>query len=145
MSTDGGDISAAELAEYCRTQAAILTGHTEQLGAEVSSLLDELEADTADTREALDRSTGGDAEEPTIDMADIERKQERVRAKQERMTEYQALTEEYTELAEQFRNGNGDLETLLRFEIDNDAPSYFDSNTTILGAVTDDEDSLDDL
>ncbi|MDS0221270.1 hypothetical protein NDI54_07905 [Haloarcula sp. S1AR25-5A] len=137
MSDDTGDISQAELAEYCRTQAAILAGHLEQRSEELSDLLEAIEQDTADARAAL---TGGDneslTENPEATVADIEAKQERAQAKQAEIDEYRTLTEGYTDLAEQLADGTGDLETVLEFEMDTDAPTYFDTETTILGVAT---------
>jgi hypothetical protein len=140
MSDDAGDISQAELAEYCRTQAAILAGQLDQRSAELSDLLEEIEQDTASARAAL---TGGDseslAENPEATVADIETKQERAQAKQAEIDEYRTLTEGYTDLAEQLADGTGDLETVLQFEMDTDAPAYFDAETTILGVATRDD------
>jgi len=136
MSDDAGDISRAELAEYCRTQAAILAGHLDQRSAELSDLLAEIEQDTADARASL---TGG-PERPDASaeatVADIEAKQEQAQAKQAELDEYRTLAEGYTDLAEQLAGGSGDLEAVLEFEIDTDAPTYFDTETTILGAAT---------
>lgn len=136
MNDDAGDISQAELAEYCRTQAAILAGHLDQRSAELSDLLAEIEQDTADARTAL---TGGPGQPETAGeatVADIEAKQEQAQAKQAELDEYRTLTEGYTDLAEQLAEGSGDLETVLEFEIDTDAPTYFDAETTILGVAT---------
>ncbi|GCF12497.1 hypothetical protein Harman_04320 [Haloarcula mannanilytica] len=137
MSDDAGDISQADLAEYCRTQAAILAGHLEQRSSELSDLLEAIEQDTAHARAAL---TSGDseslAENPEAAVADIEAKQERAQDKQAEIDEYRTLTEGYTDLAEQLADGTGDLETVLEFEMDTDAPSYFDAETTILGVAT---------
>ncbi|MHC3380616.1 hypothetical protein [Haloarcula sp. H-GB5] len=135
MSDDTGDISRPELAEYCRTQAAILAGHLDQRSAELSDLLEEIEQETADARTTLTERSGPDTDaEATI--AEIETKQERAQAEQATIEEYRTLAEGYTDLAEQLAGGSGDLETVLEFEIETDAPTYFDAETTILGVAT---------
>jgi hypothetical protein len=137
MSDDTGDISRAELAEYCRTQAAILAGHLDERSAELSDLLEEIEQDTANARAALTGSTSKSLDvDPETTVADIEAKQERAQAKQAETDAYRTLAEGYTDLAEQLAEGSGGLETVLEFEIDTDAPSYFDAETTILGVAT---------
>ncbi|MDQ2071910.1 hypothetical protein ACODNH_16695 [Haloarcula sp. NS06] len=136
MNDDAGDISQAELAEYCRTQAAILAGHLDQRSAELSDLLAEIEQDTADARTALTEGLGQPETAGEATVADIEAKQEQAQAKQAELDEYRTLTEGYTDLAEQLAEGSGDLETVLEFEIDTDAPTYFDAETTILGVAT---------
>ncbi|KAA9397153.1 hypothetical protein Har1130_08680 [Haloarcula sp. CBA1130] len=136
MSDDVGDISRAELAEYCRTQAAILAGHLDQRSAELSDLLDEIEQDTANARATVTESSerpDGDAE---TTIAEVEAKQERAQAKQAAIDEYRTLAAGYTDLAERLAEGSGDLETVLEFEIETDAPTYFDAETTILGVAT---------
>ncbi|WP_336338881.1 hypothetical protein [Haloarcula brevis] len=137
MNDDAGDISRAELAEYCRTQAAILAGHLERLSAELSDLLEEIDRDTADARAALAEGPDADAE---ATVADIEAKQGRAQAKQAEIDEYRALADGYTELAEDLADGSGNLEAVLEFEIDTDAPTYFDAETTILGVATGSDD-----
>ena len=136
MTDDTREISQAELAEYCRTQAGILAGHLERLSTDLSDLLEEIEQDTADARATL----AGNGESPDVDpeatVADIEAKQERAQAKQAEVDAYRTLAEGYTDLAEQLAEGSGSLETVLEFEIDTDAPSYFDAETTILGVAT---------
>ncbi|EMA07103.1 hypothetical protein SAMN05443574_104301 [Haloarcula vallismortis] len=136
MNDDVGDISQAELAEYCRTQAAILAGHLEQRSAELSDLLDEIEQDTADARATVTESSERPDSDVEITIAEVEAKQERAQAKQTAIDEYRTLTEGYTDLAEQLAEGSGDLETVLEFEIETDAPTYFDAETTILGVAT---------
>jgi len=136
MTDDVGDISRAELAEYCRTQAAILAGQIEQQSAALSDLLEEIEQDTATARATLTESPDrpdGDAE---ATIAEIEAKQERAQTKQATIEEYRTLAAGYTDLAEQLAEDAGDLETVLEFEIETDAPTYFDAETTILGVAT---------
>ncbi|WP_336357958.1 hypothetical protein [Haloarcula sp. CGMCC 1.6347] len=136
MSDDAGEISQAELAEYCRTQAAILAGHLDQRSSELTDLLEEIEQDTADARATLSESPERPDTDVETTVADIEAKQERAQTKQAQIDEYRTLAEGYTELAEQLAEGSGDLETVLEFEIDTDAPTYFDAETTILGVAT---------
>jgi len=140
MSDDAGDISQAELAEYCRTQAGILAGHLERLSTELSDLLEEVEQDTADARAALTERPDQPDTDAEVTVADIEAKQERAQAKQAEIDAYRTLAEGYTDLAEQLAEGSGGLETVLEFEIDTDAPTYFDAETTILGTVTGSDD-----
>jgi len=140
MSDDAGDISQAELAEYCRTQAGILAGHLERLSTELSNLLEEVEQDTADARAALTERPDQPDTDAEVTVADIEAKQERAQAKQAEIDAYRTLAEGYTDLAEQLAEGSGGLETVLEFEIDTDAPTYFDAETTILGTVTGSDD-----
>jgi len=140
MSDDTGDISRAELAEYCRTQAGILAGHLERLSTELSDLLEEVEQDTADARAALTERPDQPDTDAEVTVADIEAKQERAQAKQAEIDAYRTLAEGYTDLAEQLAEGSGGLETVLEFEIDTDAPTYFDAETTILGTVTGSDD-----
>jgi chromosome segregation ATPase len=139
MSDDAGDISQAELAEYCRTQAAILAGHLDQHSGALSDLLEEIEQETADARATLTETTDNSPKDPEATVADIEAKQERAQAMQAEIDEYRTLMEGYTDLAEELADGSGDLETVLEFEIDNDAPTYFDAETTILGVATGDD------
>lgn len=136
MSDDADDISRAELAEYCRTQAAILAGHLDQRSAKLSDLLEEIEQDTADARGTLSESFAGPDSDAEATIAEIEAKQERAQAEQAAIDEYRSLAEGYTDLAEQLAQGTDDLETVLEFEIDTDAPTYFDAETTILGVAT---------
>jgi hypothetical protein len=136
MTDDTGEISQAELAEYCRTQAGILAGHLERLSTDLSDLLEEIEQDTADARATLTGSCESPDVDPETTVADIEAKQERAQAKQAEVDAYRTLAKGYTDLAEQFAEGSGSLETVLEFEIDTDAPSYFDAETTILGVAT---------
>jgi len=140
MSDDTGDISRAELAEYCRTQAGILAGHLERLSTELSDLLEEVEQDTADARAALTERPDQPDTDAEVTVADIEAKQERAQAKQAEIDAYRTLAEGYADLAEQLAEGSGGLETVLEFEIDSDAPTYFDAETTILGTVTGSDD-----
>jgi hypothetical protein len=140
MTDDAGDISQAELAEYCRTQAGILAGHLERLSTELSDLLDEVEQDTADARAALTARPDQPDTDAEVTVADIEAKQDRAQAKQAEIDEYRALAEGYTDLAEELADGSGDLEAVLEFEIDTDAPTYFDAETTILGTATGSDD-----
>jgi chromosome segregation ATPase len=136
MTDDTGEITQAELAEYCRTQAAILAGHLERLSTDLSDLLEEIEQDTADARTTLAENSESPDVDPETTVADIEAKQERAQAKQAEIDAYRTLAEGYTDLAEQLAEGSGGLETVLEFEIDTDAPSYFDAETTILGVAT---------
>lgn len=138
MSDDAGTISRADLAEYCRTQAAILAGHLERRGTELADLVAEIEQDTDNARAALENASEGTTGDPETAVADIEAKQERAEVKQAEIEEYRELANGYTELAEQLADGSGDLETVLQFEMEVDAPAYFDAETTILGVATGD-------
>lgn len=153
---DGVPPTAEEFAEYCRTQAGLLSGRVETMGAEADALLDEIDEVTADVRERLDGSSGdtrgtataqspGGPEE-TVDVGaiedlerEIEEKQTLVEAKRVRMQAFQELAADYTDLAEELRSGADDgheaLERVVRFEGDRRAPDYFDDRGTVYEAA----------
>lgn len=150
MSDDGGRFTVAELAEYCRTQAGLLSGRVQTIGEEADDLLDEIDDDIAGMRTRLaDRGAPTAAEPPATedaDVADLERleeelqtKQALVEAKQARMERFQDLAAGYVELAEALEADLADataaLERVVEFEGTADAPAYFEDRRTILEAV----------
>ncbi|MEF8825278.1 MAG: hypothetical protein V5A27_02905 [Halapricum sp.] len=64
MTDDHDTISVEELVEYCRTQAGLLSGHVETIGAEMDELLDEIDADITEIRTRLAEHSSG-TEGPT--------------------------------------------------------------------------------
>ena len=149
MNDDGDALSVDELVEYCRTQAGLLSGRAETIGAETADLLDEIDEDIAVIRTDLAEHAGA-TEGPTAsapagpndaegDLADLEEKQLIAEAKRARLAAFQDLAAAYIELAEEFEStvdGSEALDRLLRFERDHDAPTYFDDRRTLLEAAT---------
>jgi hypothetical protein len=156
MSEDGVTLPVAELAEYCGTQARLLAGRSETLGAETDELLDEIDDDIAAIREQLTvYSNGPDTAAaspptPTADDGDevseldaleteLEEKQAIAEAKQKRMAAFQELSTGYAELsaelAESADDGQEALKRIVQFEQDHDAPAYFDDQQTLLEIV----------
>jgi len=155
MSDDAADTFAVdEVIEYCRTQAGLLSGRVEQMGAEADELLDEIDQEMAELRSRLEAlpdevpgtETPSTAELPATsesDVAAIEERQETleekqllVEAKQARMQAFQELAADYTDLAEDLaaetEDGQEALTQVLEFEADADAPAYFDERETLL-------------
>lgn len=159
MSDDGTTLSVAELTEYCQTQARLLWGRVETLGAEADEILTEIDEDISEVRSRLgdhsigiEKSTatpsmsGSDATEDEITEleeleSELEEKQAIVEAKQARRTAFEELATAYIELAEDLESDVADgqeaLTRIVRFEHDNDAPAYFEDRLTILEAASD--------
>jgi hypothetical protein len=157
MDDDDRALSVEELVEYCRTQAGLLSGHVERIGAETDELLDEIDEDIAELRTHLPEradSTDGPTASPTTaggtdarsDLAELEEleseleeKQMVAEAKQARMRAFQELAAAYVELAEELEatddDGRTALDRVVRFERDHDAPVYFDERLTLLEAA----------
>jgi hypothetical protein len=148
--SDDDPLTVADLVEYCRTQAALLSGRTETLGAETEALLDEIDDDIADLRSRLAaRSTGTDAPEtpsgPDGEVADLEsleddleEKRAVAEAKQARMSAFRELSEGYADLAEDVETADdwrAALDRVVAFERERDAPAYFDDRQTLLEAA----------
>jgi hypothetical protein len=153
----------AEFVEYCRTQAALLSGRIERMGEEADALLDEVDDELATLRGDLDEATEGtptppstagpdhptgdaDGDEPAAAaesaVSAVERKQALVQAKQARMDAFTDLAAEYTELAESLQGTDDPSAALARvveFEADHDAPSYFPDRETLAETVADEE------
>jgi predicted nucleic acid-binding Zn-ribbon protein len=158
MTDDHDASSVEELVEYCRTQAGLLSGYVETLGAETDELLDEIDEDIAEIRTRLaDHSSG--TEGPTASATttgpndpqknlteleeletELEEKQTVAEAKRARMDAFQDLAVAYIEVAEELEStideGRTALDRILDFERDHDAPAYFDDRQTILEAAT---------
>ncbi|WP_255170941.1 hypothetical protein [Natrononativus amylolyticus] len=166
MAEENGDpLSTDEFVEYCRTQAGLLAGSVETIGAEIGELLDEIDDEMAEIRSLLEEReetagptapsspTGPDA--GAVDVATIEEleagletKQSLVEAKQARMNAFQELAADYTELAESLPSeaddGREAMELVVRFELERDAPAYFPDRQTVCeaaAAAADDEPS----
>lgn len=150
--SDADDLSAEELAEYCRTQAGLLAGRLEEIGAETDALLDEIDEEIAELRSRLAAHTSGEASTdsppgPGSDdeiaelerlEADLEEKQALAEAERARMAAFRDLSEAYAELAgdlETIEDGATALERVVQFEEDHDAPAYFEDRQTLLESV----------
>lgn len=157
MSDDGPTLSVAELAEYCRTQARLLTGRRETIGAETDALLDEVDEDIAELRSRLAGrangtdpsaasppagSTGADEVAALEELeADIEAKQAAAEANRTRMELFDDLSAAYVDLAsevESLDDVDAALDRVLRFEREHDAPAYFEERLTVLEAASED-------
>ncbi|PSP97143.1 hypothetical protein BRC89_12100 [Halobacteriales archaeon QS_4_70_19] len=144
--------------EYCRTQAALLSGRVQQMGEEADDLLDEIDAELAELRGELDDATSGTTSPPSTDDPDgtgpartdattdaaestvstVERKQTLVEAKQARMRAFNDLAGGYADLAEELADigdGGDALERVVQFELDHDAPAYFPDRETLAETV----------
>ena len=163
MTDDNDVISVAELVEYCRTQAGLLSGNVETIGAEIDELLDEIDADIAEIRTRVaDHSSGTDGptasstttgpNDPQRDLtefeeleAELEEKQTIAEAKRARMAAFQDLAVAYMEVAEELEStvddGRTALDRIIHFERDHDAPAYFDDRQTVLEAATESDES----
>lgn len=162
---DANSVSVDELLEYCRTQAGLLSGSVERMGAEADALLDEIDDEMAAIRTRLEErpdsvtgpespssAVGPGGRESEVDLeaieeleADLEQKQTIVEAKQARMDAFQSLAADYTDLAttlQQSEDGwRNALERVIQFEADHDAPAYFQDRQTLLEAAVADSDA----
>ena len=122
-----------DYADYCQTQAGLLAGQIERLESRADRLLDELDAETADVRDAL----GGDAEDGPSEaaFADIEAKQETVIELQGTIERYSEILDGYVELAERLPSEEDPLAAVVRFELDEEAYACFDDRTTVAEQV----------
>ena len=163
MTDDNDVISVAELVEYCRTQAGLLSGNVETIGAEIDELLDEIDADIAEIRTRVaDHSSGTEGptasstttgpNDPQRDLtefeeleAELEEKQTIAEAKRARMAAFQDLAVAYMEVAEELEStvddGRTALDRIIHFERDHDAPAYFDDRQTVLEGATESDES----
>lgn len=150
-------LSVDEFVTYCRTQAGLLSGSIETMGAKANELLDEIDEETAAVRTRLEAQrsdiSGTEAPQSTdrpdgaaVDIraiaeleAEIEKKQTLVEAKQVRMQAFQELAANYTDLAEELRSdvddGREAMDRVVRFEVDHDAPTYFEDRQTVSEAA----------
>ncbi|MFB6166139.1 MAG: hypothetical protein ABEJ31_13340 [Haloarculaceae archaeon] len=167
MTDASADLTAAELAEYCRVQARLLSGQLEALGEEVEALLAELESTAAELDERLaehHQQLDGAARAPSplpedaVEDAireteamqdDLAARQATVEDKQARMADLEALLTGYADLASDLEDGDADGEAALRrvfrFEARRDAPGFFPERLTVLEAATEsDEPAADD-
>ncbi|WP_276258345.1 hypothetical protein [Haloglomus litoreum] len=155
--------------EYCRTQAALLSGRVQQMGEAADELLDEVDEELDALRGDLDDATEGTATPPSTDDPDrpepgageaadaadaaesavstVERKQTLVEAKQARMHAFNDLAGGYADLAEALddvEDGATALERVVAFEVDHDAPAYFPDRETLAETVAGDGDGRAD-
>lgn len=129
-------LTVDELADYCRTQAGLLSGHAETIGEEADDLLDEIDADISEARAQLEATPDNIADLETLE-GNLEEKQAIVETKSARMSAFQDLAADYLDLADELERLD-DWETALQrivtFEKERDAPAYFD-RTTMLESV----------
>ncbi|WP_241175199.1 hypothetical protein [Natronolimnobius sp. AArcel1] len=157
--------SVGEFVEYCRTQAGLLSGHVETMAEEADELLDEIDTMVSDIRSQLEsqpntQGTAGPSSttEPgseDVDLAEaealattLEEKQAVVEAKQARMQAFQDLAANYTELAADLQTTVEEpaeaVQQIVEFEVDADAPVYFDDRETLAEAVANANSEADD-
>lgn len=148
--SDGIALSVEELVEYCRTQAGLLSGRIETIGAEVDELLDDIDEDIAEIRTGLAEQANG-PEGPAVspptaglnewedEVSELEEKRTVAEAKRARMAAFEDLVAAYLELAGELQStvddGREALDRVVEFERDHDAPAYFDDRQTVLEAV----------
>jgi hypothetical protein len=157
MHDDREAFSVDDLVEYCQTQAGLLSGRVETIGAETDALLDEIDEDIAAIRAHLTERTGrtdgptaspatagpNDARDTLAELedleAELEEKQAIAEAERARMAAFQDLAAAYIDVAEELastvESGREALERVVRFERDHDAPVYFDDRQTVLEAA----------
>jgi predicted nuclease with TOPRIM domain len=125
-----------ELVDYCKTQAGLLSGRAETIGAEADELLDEIDEDIETLRERLEE-TPEDVDEVESEGESLEEKQAIVEAKRARMSAFQDLAADYLDLAADIEDADPEtaLARIVDFESERDAPAYFDERTTILETV----------
>ncbi|TSD09847.1 hypothetical protein DP107_14475 [Haloglomus irregulare] len=147
---------ADEFVEYCRTQAALLSGRVQRMGQEADELLDEVDATLADLRGELEAASEGTTTPPSTEepdrpepggeaaaaaaesaVSDVERKQSLIAAKRARMDAFNDLAGGYADLAEALQGVDDEtaLERIVQFEADNDAPAYFPDRETLAETV----------
>ncbi len=156
---DEETVTVDELIEYCQTQAGLLSGAVETMGAEADELLDEIDDEMAEIRRRLENQSDAvtEPESPSstaapsgrdqnLDIAaieeleaNLEEKQTIVEAKQVRMEAFQELASAYTDIATELQrdvdDGQTALEQVVQFEADHDAPAYFPDRQTLLEAA----------
>lgn len=137
MTDDAPPPTVAELAEYCRLQAGLLSGRAETLGSEARDLLDDLDAEVRALRADLadGRASADDVAALESDLAE---RQALVEAKQARVAAFQDLAAAYLEVAgdvEDCDDWRSALERVVEFERDRDAPAYFPDRQTVLEAA----------
>lgn len=155
---DGPTLSVDDFVDYCRTQAGLLSGKVETMGAEVDDLLDEIDEELEKVRDRLGNADAVEGTEspPSPDApddvpvdvgaiadleSDLEERQMLVEAKQARMHAFQDLAVAYTDLAEELTtvdDGRAAMERVVRFEAEHDAPAYFDERETVYEAAVED-------
>jgi len=127
------DDDTVDYADYCRTQAGLLAGQIERLEERVDRLLDELDEETADVRDALGDAKAGQITDDAI--VEIETKQETVIELQGTVERYSEILDGYVDLAERVSEAEDPLAEVVRFELDEEAYACFDDRTTIAEQV----------
>lgn len=145
------ELPVDDLVEYCETQAGLLAGRAQTLGAETDALLDEIDADIDALRGRLSSRNAGTAspsatpetagsERTATDIASLEEKQAVAATNKARMDAFQDLAGAYADLAAELETADDSraaLDRVVRFERDHDAPAYFEDRQTLLEAVAD--------
>lgn len=158
---DGSELSVTEFFEYCRTQARLLSGRAETMRSDVDDLLEEIDDDLETIRGRL-TDHANDREGPTagpagtdLDVTELEElestvetKQALVEAKQARLAAFQELAADYADLAAELHSeiddGHEAMERVIRFELEHDAPVYFDDRQTVAEAAAESNDQRDE-
>ncbi|WP_231186647.1 hypothetical protein [Haladaptatus sp. DYF46] len=159
---DESSLSTDEFAEYCETQAGLLSGHVETMASEADELLEEVDEGIAAVRSRLEDNGSGtvDGDDPETDDGldskadeadvaavteleeDLAETRAVIEAKRARMVAFRELADAYLSLAEELRSdvddGREAMERIVRFEADHDAPTYFDDRLTVYEAATSD-------
>jgi len=123
-----------DYADYCQTQAGLLAGQIERLEERADRLLDELDEETAEVRDAL----GGDAEDEQVTddaLSDIEDKQETVMRLQGTIERYSGILDGYVDLADRVSEAEDPLTEVVQFELGEEAYACFDDRTTVAEQV----------
>ncbi|RQH01928.1 hypothetical protein [Natrarchaeobius oligotrophus] len=156
--------SVDEFVDYCRMQAGLLSGRVETMAADADELLDEIDEEVATLRARLEerRNVAGTETPSSTDrpgteefdvesleelQRDLEEKQLLVEAKGARMEAFQELAAGYTELAgdlEGTDEASDALDRIVEFELENDAPAYFDERETLCEAAAEQAETTTD-
>lgn len=153
MVEPGEELSLEEVVAYCHTQARLLHGRAETLDEETAAILSAIDEGLSAARSQL-AEHGDEAPSPSgPDVADDEldeleaietdlgEKQAEARAKQSRREAVTALAADYLDIAatleDESPTASAALERVLQFELDHDAPSYFEDRVTLVEAASD--------
>lgn len=163
MDDDEVSLSIDEFAEYCETQAGLLSGHVETMASEADELLEEVDDGIAAVRSRLEENNSGtdDADDPEVEGGtaseaveadaaavteledDIAETRAVIEAKRARMVAFRKLADQYSDLTEELHtdvdDGREAMERVVQFEAEHDAPTYFNDRKTVYEAATSDE------
>lgn len=150
-------LSVEEVVEYCRVQARLLFGSVERMAEGADDLLDDIDEEMAALQSHLERTNeatdgppgpestdgpgrgGVDVDAVAERESSLERRQALVGATETRIRLYQDLAGGYTSLAEDLQSDVTDpaeaLDRVVGFEVDADAPQYFDDRETLAEVV----------